>query len=105
MILPFLILAVSASNCPTPKWQKSGESSKLKWARNTSIDQGVLNLKISVKRDAMPAAVIEEMTLTKEHVPFTVGLVFQQCLPNIQILSDFNQIRYINLPIRELIRT
>ena len=92
MKLFLLILSLVRSECPTAlTWQKTGDSGILKWAQPA----GHLNVKLTVKQSSLPIEDIQEMIDTREHVPFTVGVLFQQCLPDIKILSEFKQVGYV----------
>ena len=90
----FLLLILSLVNCECPSsliWQKTGDSGILKWAQRA----GYLNVKLTVKQSSLPIEDIQEMIDTREHVPFTIGVLFQQCLPDIKILSEFKQVGYV----------
>ena len=118
----YLFLSFVKSDCPDGiTWQKTGESGLLKWAQ--SAESGYLNAKLTIKqrqgfdrkltwllrlwnlvKSSLPIADIQEMLDTREHVPFTVGVLFQRCLPDIQILSEFKQIRWEKKTVNRLVK-
>ena len=92
MRLLLLALSLVKGDCTDAMtWQKTGESGLLKWAQSNA-GAGYFNVKLTVKQSSLPIEDVQEMLDTRDHVPFTVGVLFQRCLPNIQILSEFKQV-------------
>merc|ERR1712113_80340 len=44
-----------------------------------------------VRQDSLAKSTIDAMG-TKKHVPFTIGLLLQRCVPDVKIQSEFTQI-------------
>ena len=95
MRLLLLVLSLVKGECTNAMtWQKTGDSGLLKWAQSNGA-AGYFNVKLMVKQSSLPIEDVQEMLDTREHVPFTIGVLFQRCLPDIKILSEFNQVRYV----------